>query len=156
MKKLLYRTFVLALVGIAFTFSSCEKSDIVTENTSFKFENNSQKKSRINNSNFSDLFYKLNPKEIGEKHNEFLALIHEGLKNKSSDLKEVTMKLEEKSLNDRQKYFIYVWAKQNNESVNHRLILSTLSSRESIEIYCQILNILEVFENYEGIKKEIN
>ena len=43
MKNLLYRTFVLALVGIAFTFSSCEKSDIVTENTSFKFENNSQK-----------------------------------------------------------------------------------------------------------------
>lgn len=32
MKKLLYGTLVLALVGIAITFSSCEKSDIVTEN----------------------------------------------------------------------------------------------------------------------------
>ena len=78
MKNLLYRTFVLALAGIAFTFSSCEKSDIVNENTSFKFENNSQKKSRINTPNFLGLFYKLNPKEIGEKHNEFLALIHKG------------------------------------------------------------------------------
>lgn len=29
MKKLLYGTLVLALVGIAFTFTSCEKSDIV-------------------------------------------------------------------------------------------------------------------------------
>lgn len=37
MKKLLYGTLVLALVGIAFTFSSCEKNNIIEEQNQAEF-----------------------------------------------------------------------------------------------------------------------
>jgi hypothetical protein len=145
---LLYGTLVLALVGIAITFTACEKnysSDILD----LSERSTSQ-------TNFSEDFYSLNPKKIGEKHNEILHSIHEEMNNSNSfNLKNAVQNLDI-NLNFEQRVEILNWAVANNEEENHKIICDNLTSSNSLNLYYEILNAIETSENYDILNVQVS
>jgi hypothetical protein len=151
---LLYGSLFLTLVGALFTFTSCEKDAQVDESLTYSIDNYNRKSTPHFDSYIG--FHNLNPKEIAEEHNEILNSVHLIISNDELLDLESAVKLLNINLSSEQRTDVFNWAIENDEEKNHIMICESLTESNSLNLYNEILNEVEISENYESLKANVS
>lgn len=146
MKKLLYGTLFLALVGITFTFTSCKKSSIIEEQNQAEF-----RRTKI----IYDLSF-INPSEMGYLHNVFLEkAIKKHYSNPSLSPKEVMTSLEiGLTIDEKKEIFCLIC----NTSINEKddIIRKSFTNRKSDDYFNLIGNEIVNLKTYPIFSRRLD